>query len=228
MSVVRFCLKNVVKQVSEGFENAERRKAKRLTENENEGHHRTDRRSLGRLLCRVRLHEREPVGLDPRLDLRGYRCRDLSNQPGLPEAMEPRADQATHALRQVYKRLGHIVGCVVRVRNDRNLRCGGRGTTRGSLARAGSSVAAWPGHLRPWMGPCHLVHGRESVLREDGAHPNGTWTSRDRFGTLRLYAPSWLRGLFGLDPLDAAPACVDRVLRPGPNRGGFARGPNGA
>jgi len=72
MSVVWFCLKNGVKQVSEGLENAERRKAKRLTENENEGHHRTDRRSLGRLLCRVRLHEREPVGVDPRLDLRGY------------------------------------------------------------------------------------------------------------------------------------------------------------
>jgi len=228
VSVVRFCLKNVVKQVSEGLENAGRRKAKRLTKNDAESHPRTDRCSHSRRLRGVRLHEREPVGVDARLDLRGHRCRDLSNQPRLPEAVEPRADPATHAFRQVYKRLGHVVGCAVRVRNDRNLRCRGKGSTRWSLARARGSVADGPGHLRPWMDPCHLVHGRKSVLREDGAHPDGTRTSRDRLGTLRLYAPPWLRGLLGLDPLDAAPACVDRVLRPGPNRGGFARGPNGA
>ena len=73
-----------------------------------------------------------------------------------------------------------------------------------------------------------LVHGRESVLREDGAHPDGPRASRNRHGTLRLRAPPWLRGLRGLDALDAAPAPVGLGLRPGPARGHRARDPNGA
>ena len=39
------------------------------------------------------------------------------------------------------------MGCAVRGRNDRNLRCRGNGGTRQGLKRAGSSVAAGSGHL---------------------------------------------------------------------------------
>ena len=41
-------------------------------------------------------------------------------------------------------------------------------------------------------------------------------------------APPRLRGLCGLDALDASPACVDLGLYPGSNLGGFARDPHGA
>ena len=158
----------------------------------------------------------------------GMVVASCDHQPGVPAAVEPRADPAPHAPRQVYKDLGQGVGCAVRARNDRNLRCRSNGGTRQGFERAGGSVAAGPGHLRPRMGPCHLVHGRESVLREDGAHPDGPRTSRDRHGPLRLHAPPRLRGLLRLDALDATPACVDLGLRSGPNHGGLARDPHGA
>ena len=214
-------------QDSKGLENAGRRKANRFTDNEGEGHRRTDRRghSLGR---GIRLRERAPVGVDARLDLRGHSRHGCDHQPGVPAAMESGADPAAHARQQVYKDLGQGVGCAVRARNGRNLRCRANGGTRQGFERAGGSVAAGPGHLRPRMDPCHLVHGRESVLREDGAHPDGPRTSRDRHGPLRLHAPPWLCGFLGLDALDAASARVDLGLRSGPNLGGLARDPHGA
>ena len=215
-------------QDSKGLENAGRRKAGRFTDNDGEGPRRPDRRDHGCRCRGIRLRERAPVGVDARLDLRGHRRRDFDHQPGVPAAVESRADSAAHARLQVYKDLGQGVGCAVRVRNDRNLRCRGNGGTRQGVERAGGSVAAGPGHLRPRLGPCHLVHGRESVLREDSAHPDGPRTSRDRHGTLRLHAPPRLRGLRGLDALDASPACVDLGLHPGPNLGGLACDPHGA
>ena len=114
-------------------------------------------------------------------------------------------------------------------RCNRNLRCRGSGDTRRGRARAGSRMVAGPCPLHPRMDTYHLVHGRKSVLRKNSAHPDGPRTSRDRHGTLRLHPPPRLRRLrVGLDPPDAAPACVDQGLYPGPNCGRLARDPHGA
>lgn len=89
-------------------------------------------------------------------------------------------------------------------------------------------MAAGSGHFHPRMGPGHLVHDCESVFREDGAHPDRSWTSRDRYGTLGLHAPPRLRWLLRLDALDPTLACVHLGLRPGSNLGGLARDAHGA